>query len=115
MDGKCGKAGNVTFIRCGNYCDLNNLRQDLGDNDTGLISTFTGETEEELISGRLYSITIEFRENYGAAEARLMWRSEGQPLEVSPRKHYMIGNSDVGHGGYRPHLSTLDGATYSIS
>lgn len=96
---------------CGIFHCLKNLRQDLGNNDTGLVSTFTGETEEALVAGRLYSITLEFRENYGAAEARLLWRSQGQPLEVSPRKYFMIGNSDIGHSGYHSHLSTLDGAT----
>ena len=46
------------------------------------MSTFTATTAEGLIAGQLYPITLEFRENYGAAEAHLLWKSDGQPLEV---------------------------------
>lgn len=56
--------------------------KDLGRNDTGLMSTFTATTEEELTAGQLYPVTLEFRENYGAAEAHLLWHSDSQPLEV---------------------------------
>lgn len=46
------------------------------------MSTFTATTEEELSAGQLYPATLEFRENYGAAEAHLSWRSDSQPIEV---------------------------------
>ncbi|CAN0025440.1 unnamed protein product, partial [Ectocarpus sp. 12 AP-2014] len=32
----------------------------------------------ELVAGRLYAVTLEFRENYGAAEAHLLWSSGSQ-------------------------------------
>lgn len=47
-----------------------------------MLSTFTGTTEDEMVAGQLYPAVLEFRENYGAAEARLLWRSDSQPLEV---------------------------------
>lgn len=46
------------------------------------MSTFTATTEEELSAGQLYPVTLEFRENYGAAEAHLSWQSDSQPIEV---------------------------------
>lgn len=46
------------------------------------MSTFTATTEEELTAGQLYAVTLEFRENYGAAEAHFLWKSDSQPLEV---------------------------------
>lgn len=46
------------------------------------MSTFTATTEDEVMAGQLYPVTLEFRENYGAAEAHLLWRSDSQPLEV---------------------------------
>lgn len=56
--------------------------QDLGRNDTGMLSTFTATTDDAMVAGQLYAAIVEFRENYGAAEARLLWRSDSQPLEV---------------------------------
>ncbi len=61
---------------------LHAFLKDLGRNDTGLMSTLTATTEEELSAGQLYPITLEFRENYGAAEAHLSWQSDSQPIEV---------------------------------
>lgn len=47
-----------------------------------MIATFSGQTEDELVGGQLYPLTLEFRENYGAAEVRLLWTSSRQTLEV---------------------------------
>lgn len=79
------------------------LSQDLGHNDTGVISTFTGNTGDELVAGRLYPMTLEFRENYGAAAARLMWRSSGQLLEVRSRTYctVRVRRADIMHMSIR--------------
>ena len=37
-----------------------------------------------LAADRLYSLRLEFRESTGGAVARLMWKSDSQPLEVVP-------------------------------
>lgn len=71
------------------------------------MSTFTAATEDELVAGRLYDITLEFRENYGAAEAHLLWRSAGQPLEVVPSNRLFYTADPVGDVGDTPYAVTV--------
>lgn len=58
------------------------------------MSTFMATTAEELDAGQLYAVTLEFRENYGAAEAHLLWKSDSQPLEVGCPKRTAARTED---------------------
>jgi hypothetical protein len=50
-------------------------------------SSFNGTTSMELVAGRLYDIQIEYRENVGRAELRLLWQSNSQPQAlVAPQR-----------------------------
>ncbi|CAM9773581.1 unnamed protein product, partial [Ectocarpus sp. 13 AM-2016] len=84
----------------GNQLMFDNFDEDLGRNDTGLMSTFTATTEDELVAGRLYAVTLEFRENYGAAEAHLLWSSGSQPSEVVPSNRLFYASDPVGDSPY---------------
>lgn len=64
------------------------------------MSTFTATTEDELVTGRLYAVTLEFRENYGAAEAHLLWSSGSQPSEVIPSNRLFYASDPVGDSPY---------------
>ncbi|CAM9130727.1 unnamed protein product, partial [Phaeothamnion confervicola] len=64
---------------------FDHFEDDLGaGDDATLFGRYEVETAEPLVAGRLYSIRIEFRENYGSARARLLWSSRSQPLETVP-------------------------------
>jgi hypothetical protein len=45
---------------------------------------FVGTTSAPLMAGRLYSITLEYRENTGNARLRLLWSSASQKKDVVP-------------------------------
>ncbi|CAM9504766.1 unnamed protein product, partial [Discosporangium mesarthrocarpum] len=74
---------------------FDNFDEDLGQYDTAIFSTFEGSPSEDLVAGRLYPITVEFRENYGAALARLLWQSASQPPEVIPSNRLFHGSDPV--------------------
>ncbi|CAN0576032.1 unnamed protein product, partial [Ectocarpus sp. 12 AP-2014] len=84
----------------GDQLMFDNFDEDLGRNDTGLMSTFTATTGDELVAGRLYAVTLEFRENYGAAEAHLLWSSGSQPSEVVPSNRLFYASDPVGDSPY---------------
>ncbi|CAM9800578.1 unnamed protein product [Ectocarpus sp. 6 AP-2014] len=84
----------------GDQLMFDNFDEDLGRNDTGLMSTFTATTEDELVAGRLYAVTLEFRENYGSAEAHLLWSSGSQPSEVIPSNRLFYASDPVGDSPY---------------
>jgi PA14 domain/Fibronectin type III domain len=62
---------------------FDNFQNDMGNADTGKFSTFSG-VAVGLQADRLYNITMKYRENYGAAMARLSWESASQRSEVVP-------------------------------
>ena len=61
----------------------------------------TFEVSSKMLSAdHLYDLKLEFRESQGAAMARLMWRSESQPLEIVPSHRLFHRADDVLHTPY---------------
>jgi len=52
-------------------------------------------TTSPLIAGLLYDIIIEFRENYGNAQARLFWQSLSQSYELVPSYRLFFGSVPI--------------------